>query len=310
MTVKEQLQHLQKLSGLTQTELARRLGVTFVALNRWINAKVVPRSKAREKIDELYKEYTGEKQIPGTVLEAKKNLVVKTSDTHKDVVKKILDNSDIRDQFYLSLTYNSNRIEGSTLSEGDTAAILFQNIALPDKSLVEQLEAKNHQADLEFLFGHMAEKKPLDERFILRMHSILMNAIRSDAGRYRHHGVRIIGTYVPTANYLKVPDQMIELAQDINREHKDAIAHMTNIHSRFEKIHPFGDGNGRIGRLLMHAMALRVNLAPVVVLGKKRRLYVTYLNKAQMKDDQSLLEDFICDAILEGYRILDRDEHQ
>ena len=77
-------------------------------------------------------------------------------------------------------------------------------------------------------------------------------------------------------------------------------------HYQFEKIHPFADGNGRIGRLLMQAMALRENLAPVVVLQEKRRLYAAYLNKAQMKDDQSLLEDFVCDAILEGYRILER----
>ena len=56
----------------------------------------------------------------------------------------------------------------------------------------------------------------------------------------------------------------------------------------------------------MHAMALRANRAPVVILQEKRRLYGAYLNKAQMKDDQSLLEDFVCDAILEGYRILER----
>lgn len=56
----------------------------------------------------------------------------------------------------------------------------------------------------------------------------------------------------------------------------------------------------------MHAMSLSQNLAPVVILQEKRRLYTTYLNKAQMKDDLSLLEDFVCDAILEGYRILER----
>jgi Fic family protein len=132
-----------------------------------------------------------------------------------------------------------------------------------------------------------------------------MNAIRSDAGVYRNHGVRIMGTHVPTANYQKVPELMKELVRDI-KPSADAVAHIANIHSRFEKIHPFGDGNGRIGRLLMHAMALRENLAPVVVLQEKCRLYAAYLNKAQMKDDQSLLEDFVCDAILEGYNILER----
>ena len=78
------------------------------------------------------------------------------------------------------------------------------------------------------------------------------------------------------------------------------------VHLYLAWIHPFGDGNGRIGRLLMHAMALRENLSPIVILQQNRRLYITYLNKAQMQDDFSLLEDFTCDAILEGYRIIER----
>ena len=306
MTIKDQLQLIMKFSGLTQQELAGRLGVTFAALNRWINGKAVPRLKAQEKIDKLYKEYSGEKQIPDTVLEAKKGQVLQKQKSHANVLKEVMDNPDIRDQLYLSLTYNSNRMEGSTLSENETAAIMFQNAALPDKTMVEQLEVKNHQAALEYLFHYLAENKFLTEELILKLHGMLMNAIRSDAGVYRNHGVRISGTYVPTANYVKVPSLMEELIIDINKKNNDIIGHVTNIHSRFEKIHPFGDGNGRIGRLLIQAMSLSKNLAPVVILQEKRRLYSTYLNKSQMEDDFSLLENFICDAISEGYRILER----
>ncbi len=308
MTLREQLQNLLKLSGLTQAELASRLEVTFAALNRWINDRATPRPKMRQKIDALYKEYSGEKQIPKTALEAKKKRVVARGLRHKNVLKEILDNPDIRDQFYLSLTYNSNSIEGSTLTEGDTAAILFQNVALPNKSLVEHLEAKNHQAALQYLFEHLAAKMPVNEALILKLHSILMNAIREDAGLYRNHGVRIMGTHVPTANYQKVPELMKELFKDVKPK-SDSVAHIASVHSRFEKIHPFGDGNGRIGRLLMHAMALSGSLAPVVILQEKRQLYTAYLNTAQMKDDQSLLEDLVCEAILEGYAILGRDQN-
>ncbi len=306
MTIRQKLELVLKLSGLTQQELAGRLGVTFAALNRWINDKAIPRPKAQEKIDELYKEYSGEKQIPETVVEAKKNIVLKKQKGHGDVVKEILNNPDVRDQFYLSLTYNSNRIEGSTLSENETAAIMFQNAALPDKAMVEQLEVKNHQAALQYLFQYLSEKKPLDEELVLKLHSILMNAIRPDAGNYRYHGVRIMGADVPTANYLKVPELMKELVRDVNKNSNDIFGQIADIHSHFEKIHPFSDGNGRIGRLLMHAMSLKENLAPVVILQEKRRLYTAYLNKSQMKNDTSLLEDFVCDAIIEGYRILER----
>ena len=309
MTVKEKLQIIQKLSGLTQTDLARRLDVTFAALNRWLNEKAVPRKKALEKIDELFKEYSGEKQIPKTVLAAKKGIILKKRKQHKNVLREIIDNPDIRDQFYLSLTYHSNRIEGSSLSENDTAAILFENAALPNKSLIEQLEAKNHQAALEYLFGYLVSGKTgrLDEKFILKLHGILMNAIMPDAGMWRNHGVRILGANVPTANYLKILVLIAELVKDISRGRKDIIAHISSVHSRFEQIHPFADGNGRIGRLLMHAMLLKTNLPPAVIRQEKKRLYAAYLNKAQTKGDLSLLEDFICDAVLNGYRILERE---
>ena len=307
MTIKEKLQLIQKLSGLTQAELAGHLGVTFAALNRWVNGKALPRKKAQEKIDELYKEYSGEKQIPETVLTAKKEIILKRRKDHKSVLKEIIDNPDIRDQFYLSLTYHSNRIEGSSLSENDTAAILFQNAALPNKSLVEQLEAKNHQAALEYLFGYLISKKSINEDLILKLHSILMNAIMPDAGLYRNHGVRILGANIPTANYLKIPILMAKLIRNVNRAAKDIIAQVSLIHSRFEQIHPFADGNGGIGRLLTYAMLLKTNLPPAVIRQERKRPYNAYLNKAQLKGDASLLEDLICDAILEGHRILERE---
>lgn len=306
MTSQEKLQLVIKLSGLTQEDLAQRLGVTFAALNRWINGKAVPRAGAQAKIDELYLEYSGQKVIPANVLEAKKSLVLQKREAHSNILKEILDSPDIRDQFVLTLTYNSNRIEGSTLSEDETADIIFRNASIPNKSITEHLEAKNHQAALEYLFNHLTEKKPVDEALILKLHSILMNAIRPDAGQYRQHGVRILGTYVPTANYQTVPKAMAELNKDIQKSPKDTIAHLALTHSTFEQIHPFADGNGRTGRLLMHAMTLHVNLAPVVVRQEKKKLYTTYLNKSQMQGDSSLLEDFVCDALMEGYAIVER----
>lgn len=309
MTPKEKLGIIMRMSGLTQAELANRLGVTFAALNRWVNDKAVPRSTSLDKIDELYREYSGEKQVPETVAAAKRGIVKEKQKQHPRVLKEIIANPDIRDEFYLSLTYHSNRIEGSTLSENETAAIMFQNVALPNKSLIEQLEVKNHQAALAYLFEHLERENPIDEAFVLKLHSILMNTVRSDAGAYRNHGVRIMGVHISTANYIKVPAFMMELFRDINMSRKggDVVDHIAQIHARFEIIHPFADGNGRTGRLLMHAMALRENLSPLVILQEKRRLYMAYLNKAQLKDDISLLADFVCDAILDGYRIVERE---
>lgn len=305
MTIAQKLQTIQRLSGLTQTVLAQKLGVSFVAFNRWMSGKAMPRKKAQARIDALFRECTGLKVIPEEELAAKKALVMERAARKKHVLERILKHPDIRDQFVLVLTYTSNSIEGSTLTQDETAAVLFQNIALPDKTLTEQLEAKNHQAALLYLFAHLSEKKAIREEFILKLHGMLMNGIRQDAGMYRRHGVRIVGADVPTANYCKVPMLMDTLLVGLHVG-KDVIEHVSAIHARFEQIHPFSDGNGRVGRLLMHAMLLQNNLPPVVIAPEKKRFYYASLNTAQRKGDTTLLQDFLCDGIMEGWDIVER----
>lgn len=308
MTIPEKLRIIQKATGFTQTKLAERLGVSFVAFNSWWAGKSAPRPKMQAAIDELFLEVTGQKIIPADQLTTKKEILRQKSKKHKSIISEILSNPDIRDAFLLKLTYNSNRIEGSTLTEPDTAAILFDNVALPNKTLAEQLEAKNHQTALNFLFGHVASGGRLTEELILKLHSILMSGIKPDAGLYRRHGVRILGVDLPTANYLKVPDLIPEIIVEADNRTPDIVALCAKIHSRFEQVHPFSDGNGRIGRLLMTAMLLKANFAPAIIKQEQKRLYYTCLYKAQTKNDQSQLEDFLCDAVLGGFKILDRSE--
>ena len=305
MKINQKLQIIQKLSRLTQTQLARELDVSFPTLNSWMNERSQPHTKKIQKIDDLYSKYTGVKIIPKDNLIAKKDIITKKSKEHTNIIKLIKNRPDIFDQFTLSLTFNTNSIEGSTLTENETAAILFQNITFKNRDLVEHLEAKNHQSALEYLFNEIKKDYKITEEFILELHHILMNSIRPDAGRYRNHGVRIVGANVPTANYVKVPDLMRNLIKEINKKHKDPIKHVSFIHSKFEQIHPFSDGNGRIGRLIMTAMLLKANTAPAVIEKEKKNSYYKYLQKAQQKEDYSELEKFICDSILNGFEILE-----
>src|SRR3989344_3613257 len=175
MNTRQKLEIIRKSLGLTQVKLAEKLGVSFVSFNRWWTGKAVPRPKVRTAIDDLFLTVTGQKTIPADQLSAKKHVLRKKSAEHKNIISEILANPDIRDQLVLKLTYNSNRIEGSTLNEADTAAIIFDNEALPDKSLAEQLEAKNHQTALIFLFNQAVKKEKIDEELVLNLHRILMN---------------------------------------------------------------------------------------------------------------------------------------
>jgi len=306
MNIRQKLEIIQKTLGLTQTKLAEKFGVSFAAFNSWWTGKSNPRPKMQASINELFLEVTGQKAIPSDQLTAKKQALQRKSREYGSVVNEILENPDIRDQFILKLTFHSNSIEGSTLTEPDTAAILFDNAALPNKSLTEQLEAKNHQAALNYLFYHIAKKDKVDEGLILKLHSILMNGISPDAGTYRNHAVRITGVNLPTANYMSLPKLLPEVMSLASKRSKDMIAQAAGVHGKFEQIHPFSDGNGRVGRLLMNVMLLNANFAPAIIRQEQKQLYYTYLYKAQTKKDYSQLEDFLCEAIMDGFKILDR----
>lgn len=306
MKFSEKLCLIKDLTGLSQEKLAQNLGVTFATLNSWINERSEPRSQAAKRIDRLYQECAGVKETKGDPLESKKAIIREKAKLDKNVLNFVLSNPDVRDQFLLTLTYNTNRIEGSTLTEPQTAAILFDNVAFSNKSLIEQLEVKNHQAAFNYLLSHLAQTPIINEPLISKLHSMLMNGIRDDAGLYRQHAVRIVGADIPTANYVKIPGLMAELIEEIAHQNVDAIQHISLIHSRFEKIHPFSDGNGRIGRLIIQAMALRKNLPPAIIQQKRKRRYYAVLNKAQRSGETRDLEEFLCDAFLEGIRLLKR----
>ena len=97
-----------------------------------------------------------------------------------------------------------------------------------------------------------------------------------------------------------------EVMDRVTQKSKNIVGQSAIIHAKFEQIHPFSDGNGRIGRLLMNAMFLQANFAPAIIRQEQKRLYYTYLYKAQTKDDTSQLEDFLCEAVMEGFAILER----
>ncbi len=306
MNLQEKLKIIQKVSGLNQTQLATKIGVSYVAFNNWWLEKAKPHKSKELIIDNLYKELTGQKIIPDSILLAKKELLLKKSKKFSNILHYIYFNPDIFNQSLLSLTYNSNKIEGSSLTENETADIMFNDKALANKSLIEHLEVKNHQSALKYLFRYLLTQKSISKDLILKLHSILLNGIREDAGFFRNHGVRILGSNVPTSNYLKVPELISELIKEMNKKPKDIIALSTITHARFEQIHPFADGNGRIGRMIMQAMLINSNIAPAIILQNFKQEYYACLSAAQLKNEFSQLENFICDAVLHSFNILER----
>ena len=300
MNVADTLRKIKAL-GFTQQELANRLGVSFPTLNSWILAKSQPRKSHLLAIESLYIELFGSDKLNYAEFNIKKEFIYELR--NKNLVKNILKNQDILDNLTLKMTYNTNSLEGNTLTEQDTAEIIFKKRVLANHSLMEQLEATNHR--YAFIYAlKLVDDGAMNVDKILELHRILMAGILDNAGLLRYHSVRILGSGVATANYLKLPELLEEFCNYFNSEAQDSIQLIASSHAQFEQIHPFSDGNGRVGRLLMTIMALQHGLAPILVLQKRKQAYYKYLRKAQLENDSSFLEYFVTEMSIEAAKII------
>lgn len=296
MNYKERLLSIQKASGWSQEQLAAQLSVSFVTLNSWINERSLPRQRALNSIERLYLEILGIDEIDQVIFQEKKQLALK----FKTRANAITQNKNSLDALTLYLTYHTNTIEGSTMTLSDVEDVIFDHKVLSNRTAIEQAEARNHQATLHWLLDELVKRGKrfaIDEDLILGIHLRLMNGIISDAGQYRKRSVRIMGSYVPLANWTKISDLIDGLIVDMKQPSNDIISALANNHARFEKIHPFSDGNGRTGRLIMLAQALHAGLMPPLVIKERKAAYYKYLEAAQIKEDYSPLELFIAQSI-------------
>lgn len=295
MNYSEQLKQILKLSSWSQEQLAAKLGVSFPALNAWINGRAVPRAKARDRINLLYI------QIAGATEASKDEALTKstTALAQSLTAQQIISDKDLLNTLTLHLTYHTNTIEGSTMTLADVNDVLFDGKVLSNRTAIEQLEAKNHQSALYWLLDKLAanERFIIGEDLLLNLHLRLMNGIVGDAGQFRKHTVRIMGANVPLANWQKVPTLVEKLLEDNSKSKESIISKIAHFHAKFEQIHPFSDGNGRTGRLLMLAQALQSNIAPPLVVKERKHAYYKYLEVAQTKNNYLPLELFVAESI-------------
>ncbi len=301
MNYSERLHAILSASGSSQEQLASQLGVTFATLNSWVNGRSVPRAKAIVRIEKLYFDTIGIDTIDGKTLQSLKSQALRCNIS----AEQLINNSELLDKLTLYLTYHTNTIEGSTMTLSDVGDVIFDHKVLSNRTAIEQAEARNHQATLHWLIDEISQSKQLivDEDLILNIHLRLMNGILSDAGKYRAHAVRILGSRTVVANYLKVPALISGLSAD-NLVNTDLIASLARTHAKFEQIHPFSDGNGRTGRLIMLVQALSKNVAPPLIRKERKIAYYKALELAQTAENYGPLELFVAEAILFSNELL------
>jgi Fic family protein len=197
----------------------------------------------------------------------------------------------IRESLSIEWTYNSNSIEGNTMSLRETQRVLQEGITVKGKSLREHFETHNHDKAIDYLYSVINEEYTLRSIDILSLHGLVLRSIEEDfAGRIRNGGVRITGANFTPPNANKVPDLLDELIDFINTNplNLNDIELATIFHHKLVWIHPFFDGNGRTVRLSMNLLLMRCGFPPAIILKNDRKKYYEALNQANNGNYQKL----------------------
>ena len=206
------------------------------------------------------------------------------------VLEFILNNKDYIEDLVTRSTYHSNAIEGSTLTYAETYAILYNDnsFKIEGKEPREIYEAINHKEALNIVFKNLQEKREFDERFIKKLNETINNNIKETSG-FRKVQVFIQGSDHIPPEPEKVPNLMNYYIYNYNNDIEDIFLKIAKYHIEFEKIHPFEDGNGRTGRLLLNYELLKNDLPPVVISKDERVKYFEFIRK---NDSSGLAEWF------------------
>jgi len=189
----------------------------------------------------------------------------------------------LEEQFTVEWTYNSNAIEGNTLTLKETELVINRGLTIGKKPLKEHFEAINHKEGIQYLYNFIKKKKELDEDTILELHKIILKNINDlEGGHYRISNVMITGAIHIPPSAIKIRKLMNEFFEwYYSNKKKLSIAELAAwVHYKIVHIHPFIDGNGRTARLLMNLILIQNGYPPAVILNVDRQKYYRALKDA------------------------------
>lgn len=207
----------------------------------------------------------------------------------------------LKEHFEVEMTYNSNAIEGNSLTLRETFLVLSEGITIKGKPLKDHLEAMNHKEALGFLYDLIDHEKKItfSEHLIKSLHHLVTQNIEKDwAGRYRNASVRITRTPHQPPDAFNVPPLMHDLVQWVrNQQKKMHVVELAAIlQHKFVYIHPFFDGNGRTSRLIMNVLLLQQGYPLAIILKNDRKRYYRVLQSADKNNYKPLVE-FVAKAV-------------
>uniref|UniRef100_UPI003BEF2648 Fic family protein n=1 Tax=Burkholderia arboris TaxID=488730 RepID=UPI003BEF2648 len=204
----------------------------------------------------------------------------------------------LREKLLLEWTYHSNAIEGNTLTLRETKVVL-EGITVGGKSLREHFEATNHRDAIVYVENIVAKAEALSEWQIRNIHSLVLKGIDAEeAGRYRRENVVIAGASTTPPDFMHLPAEMAALIDWYEAAgNRHPVERAAELHTRFVKIHPFIDGNGRTGRLLLNFELMKAGYPPAIIRKEDRLAYYDSLDIACLSDDYDEITRLVAESV-------------
>ncbi|MBR6120184.1 MAG: Fic family protein [Oscillospiraceae bacterium] len=201
----------------------------------------------------------------------------------------------LNEEFAVEYTYNSDAIEGNALTLRETDLVL-RGFTIEQKALKDHMEAVGHKEAFDCVRALAKEKAPLTERVIRQIHYLVLADKKDDRGVYRRVPVRIMGAYHEPVQPNQIEGKMERLLLDYAASEEHIVTRLARFHIEFEGIHPFIDGNGRTGRLLVNLELMKAGYPPIDVKFTDRVAYFNAFEEYHVKHSLSAME-----SLLAGY---------
>ena len=209
----------------------------------------------------------------------------------------------LMEEFAVEYTYNSNAIEGNTLTLRETDLVL-RGLTIDQKPLKDHMEAVGHKEAFEYVRELVKDNTPISEKVIKQIHYLVLADKKDDRGVYRKVPVRIMGAeHEPVQPYLIEP-KMEQLLIAFCESEEHIVTKLARLHIEFEGIHPFIDGNGRTGRLLVNLELMKAGYPPIDIKFTDRLSYYNAFDEYFVKKNLSAMENLFAGYVnsrLESY---------
>ena len=205
----------------------------------------------------------------------------------------------------MTAPYNSNAIEGNTLTLSETKVVL-EGITIGGRSIIEHLEVINHREAILFVEDLVSKKESLSEWNVRNIHALVLKGIDDqNAGKYRGENVVISGsTHIPPKHY-EIKHLMERLIAEYQNTwpHYHPVVRATLLHGEFVRIHPFVDGNGRTARLLLNLELMKNGFTPIIIKNRNRADYYRVLDLAHTTMDYGPFVGLVSGVVVESQKL-------